>query len=375
MKYFIRFLPVIVMFIMLSSCSSTSGIDYNSIKVADNDASIQTKKLYLRISEISKKGIAFGHQDATAYGIGWKNEDGSSGLRSDIKEVAGDFPAVHGFDIGHIELEKSINLDTVSFALMKNHIKQLNAQGAIITMSWHLDNPVTNGDSWDTTTVVPAILKGGTHREKYELWIKRLSVFLNSIRDKENNVIPVIFRPYHEMNGSWFWWGANHCNPAEYKQLWVETQQLLKENGVHNLLYAYSPNTLGSEEDFDTYYPGDAYVDILGVDIYNHGGNEEFTQNVKYNLEILKKKAGINNKPYALSESGNVNFGLDANWWTQTLYPGIKDSGIAWVLFWRNANPSHYFSTYKGEISEEDFIEFSQMDEILFLEEIKNITN
>jgi len=44
-------------------------------------------------------------------------------------------------------------------------------------------------------------------------------------------------------------------------------------------------------------------------------------------------------------------------------------------LFWRNANPSHYFSTYKGEISEEDFVEFSQMDEILFLEEIKNITN
>jgi mannan endo-1,4-beta-mannosidase len=47
---------------------------------------------------------------------------------------------------------------------MKDYIKKLNAKGKIITMSWHLDNPVTNEDSWGTTAVVPAILKGGTHR-------------------------------------------------------------------------------------------------------------------------------------------------------------------------------------------------------------------
>jgi mannan endo-1,4-beta-mannosidase len=69
---------------------------------------------------------------------------------------------------------------------------------------------------------------------------------------------------------------------------------------VHNLLYVFYPNALGFEKDFDTYYPGDAYVDILGVDIFNHDGNEEFAQNVKFNPEILKIKAGINNKPYTL---------------------------------------------------------------------------
>lgn len=241
-------------------------------------------------------------------------------------------------------------------------------------MSWHLDNPVSNGDSWDTTPAVAEILKGGAEREKYELWIERLSTFLNSLKDKNGNIIPVAFRPYHEMNGSWFWWGAEHSTPGEYKQLWIETQQLFIENDVHSLLYVYSPNTLNTEEDFDKFYPGDDYVDILGVDIYNHSGNKAFTESLKSNIAIIKKKASVNDKPYVLAESGNVNFGEDPNWWTQSLYPGIKDSGIAWALFWRNDRPEHYFSTYKGEISEEDFREFEDMDDILFLNEIQNIT-
>lgn len=358
---------------LLISCGSTSNLNLSHLHLADPNAAHQTKLLYHRIQKISGKGIAFGHQDATAYGIGWKHEDDPFQIRSDIKEVAGDYPAVHGFDIGHIELGRSFNLDTVSFSLMKEHIRAMDEQGAVITMSWHLDNPVSNGDSWDTTPAVAAILKGGAEREKYELWINRLSSFLNSLRDKNNNIIPVVIRPYHEMNGSWFWWGASFCTPEEYKQLWVQTQELLRTNNVHSLLYAYSPNTFNSEEDFDLYYPGDEYVDILGVDIYNHSGNEAFTASVKNNLEILKQRAAAGNKPYVLAESGNNNFGEDEHWWTETLYPGIKDSGIAWALFWRNARPSHYFSTYKGEISEEDFREFAEMEEILMLQDLKKI--
>src|SRR5690606_17244499 len=123
--------------------------------------------------------------------------------------------------------------------------------------------------------------------------------------------IPVVFRPFHEMNGSWFWWGGEHVTPEDYKALWRETQLLLQENQVHNLLYAYAPNTLGSAEEFDKYYPGDEYVDILGVDIYNHSGNETFTVTVKKNLQLLRQKASQSGKPFALTETGNNNFGED----------------------------------------------------------------
>lgn len=375
MKYFVKISLVFITLALFSSCKSLSEIDLDQIEVADKKASDETKMLYYNLQEIAEKGIAFGHQDATAYGIGWQHEDDPSKLRSDIKEVAGKFPAVHGFDIGHIELGNASNLDTVSFALMKDHIQQIHKRGGIVTLSWHIDNPVTNGDSWDATPAVRAVLKGGAEREKFELWMQRLSSFLNSLKDENNNAIPVVFRPWHEMNGGWFWWGAGNTTPEDYKQLWRETIELLDRNNVHNLLFAYSPNTLNSEEEFDTYYPGDEYVDVMGVDIYNHSGNEAFTKSVKGNLEILQKKSALNGKPYALTESGNNNFGEDEFWWTETLYPGIKDSGIAWVLLWRNDRPAHYFSTYPGEISEEDFRKFAKYDEILFLDEVEEIIN
>lgn len=375
LKYFVHKLFILSVVMQVIACKSTSGINYSAIEVSDAEAGNSTKLLYHNIQKLSKQGIAFGHQDATAYGAGWKHEENQKLLRSDIKEVAGDFPAVHGYDIGHIELGKAHNLDTVSFALMRDHIQKLYEKGAIITMSWHLDNPVTNGSSWDKTPAVPAILEGGEQRGKYVLWVKRLSEFFKSLKDKDGNVIPVVFRPYHEMNGSWFWWGGNNVSPEDYKQLWKDTQLLLKQNNVHNLLFAYSPNTISSEEEFIKYYPGDEFVDILGVDIYNHSGNEAFTRDVKKNLEIVRKKALLADKPFALTETGNNNFGEDPYWWTQTLYPGIENSGAAWVLVWRNARPSHYFATYPGEISEEDFRKFAELDHILFLDEVQEIMN
>ncbi len=375
MKYIVKIVLLFAIFCSATSCRTRSEIDLEKIELADDNATDQAKLLYHRLQEIAKKGIAFGHQDATAYGVNWEHADDPANLRSDIKDVAGKFPAVHGFDIGHIELGNAANLDTVSFALMKDHMQKMYNRGAIITISWHMNNPVSNGGSWDTTKAVPAILKGGAEREKYELWIQGLSEFLNSLKDKKGNITPIVFRPFHEMNGSWFWWGGENVSTENYKQLWRETKELLERNNVHSLLYAYSPNTLRDEQDFDTFYPGDDYVDILGVDIYNHSGNEAFTRSVKENLQILQKKAAINGKPYALTESGNNNFGEDEHWWTQTLYPGIKDSGISWVLLWRNDRPSHYFSTYKGEISEEDFKEFATLEEMLFLDEVKEIAN
>ena len=372
---FIKRLSVLVLIASAISCKMTSGVEVDAIELPDKQATLAAKTLYHRIGEVAQQGIAFGHQDATVYGIGWKHEDSSSVLKSDVHEVVGKYPAVFGFDVGHIERGSPINLDTVAFALIRDHIKRIHEMGGIITMSWHLDNPVSLGDSWDTTSAVSAVLKDGPERDKYEGWVERLADFLNSLKDENGQGIPVVFRPFHEMNGRWFWWGAGNCTPQEYKQLWRETFYLLHQHKVHNLLYAFSPNTMAGEEDFDLYYPGDRYVDILGVDIYNHGGNENFTQNLKDNLEMLAKKAHMKNMPYVLSESGNNHFGQDPRWWTQTLYPGIKDSGIAWALLWRNARASHYFSTYPGEISEEDFKEFEALEEILFLDEVKTISN
>ena len=339
--------------------------------LADKMGSRQTEYLYNRIKEIAKVGYAFGHQDATAYGMGWKN-DGSI-KRSDVHDVSGAYPAVYGFELGHIELGHSINLDTVDFKLMQKLIQRAHKMKGIVTLSWHPDNPVSKKSAWDTTAAVTEILKGGNLHNEYKAWLFKLANFMNELKDESGNSIPVVFRPFHEMNGDWFWWGKGNCSPEEYISLWRETFDILtKEYNVHSMLYAYSPNTLEKKEDYLKYYPGDLYVDILGIDIYQHGSSEEFIEALKNDIGLLQKIATDKNKPYVLSEAGLNEIPI-SNWWTEVLDRHIAKSGISWALFWRNAWPNHYFAPYPGQASASDFILYKNLSHVLFLNDVKKI--
>jgi len=91
----------------------------------------ETRNLYANMKRLQKKGIMFGHQDDLAYSLGWQYEDG----RSDVKEVAGDYPAVMGWGLGHIELGSDVNLDSVPFSRMRSLAQQVYAQGGLKTFS------------------------------------------------------------------------------------------------------------------------------------------------------------------------------------------------------------------------------------------------
>src|SRR6476661_9697 len=106
---------------------------------ADKKTTKETIALYHNLKKLLNNGIMFGHQDDLAYGVGWKYEPG----RSDIKDVTGDYPAVYGFELGHLEIDAQINLDSVPFNKMKQFIKDGYERGAVITISWHLNNPLT----------------------------------------------------------------------------------------------------------------------------------------------------------------------------------------------------------------------------------------
>ena len=340
--------------------------------LVDAKAKSQVQYLYHRIKEIPKKGYAFGHQDATAYGIGWKNN--GKMYKSDVQEVAGTYPAIYGFEIGHIELESENNLDTVNFILIKKLIRKAHKSGGIITISWHLDNPLSNKSSWDTTATVTQILRGGVLHNKYKDWLKKVASFMKGLKGFMGPQIPIVFRPFHEMNGDWFWWGKESCTEEEYKRLWRETVHILKdEYNVHNLLYVYAPNTLNTEEEFLKYYPGDEYVDILGIDIYQHGTETEYMTALKRDISVLRKAAIEKNKPFVLSETGYSMLQGVPDWWTRVLDTSISDSGIAWALFWRNAWKSHFYVPYKGQETSKDFLEYKNFPHTLFLEEIKKI--
>ena len=267
--------------------------------------------LATKLASLADSGkVMYGHQDDLSYGHSWKVEDWENDdlERSDIKDVSGEYPSVIGFDLGGIELGNKENLDGVPFGLIRKATLKHIARGGAVTYSWHLRNPLTGGDSWDISSdqVVASVLEGGEKHEEFLVWLDRLAEFLNSL-----NGAPVIFRPWHENIGSWFWWGGNLCSADQYKALYRLTKERLEAKEVKNLLWCYSPNGPISAEDYLSRYPGDELVDILGTDIYEYVGQdgleaagERYVTQVRQMLSTLEAISKERGKLMCLSETG-----------------------------------------------------------------------
>ena len=222
------------------------------------------EELAQRLKDLSSKGqIAYAHQDTYAYGHTWCVEDYENDPldRSDVKDVCGQYPAMVGFDLGDIEHGVDRNLDGVPFGLMRKAALQHIARGGMVTFSWHPDNLVTGGDAWDVSSasVVSSILPGGEKNAEFRVWLQRAADFFESLGD-----VAVIFRPWHENLASWFWWGGKLCTPQEYQELYRMTWlYFVKERGLTNILWCYSPNGPIPAEEYMSRYPGEEFVDIL----------------------------------------------------------------------------------------------------------------
>src|SRR5690606_31336459 len=104
------------------------------------------------------------------------------------------------------------------------------------------DNLTTGGNSWDKTPSVSDVLPGGGKHADFLLQLDLLADMLNEQKVFFSK-IPVIFRPWHEHNGDWFWWGKGNCTEEEYIALFRFTVDYLKDKkGIHHLLYAFSPD-------------------------------------------------------------------------------------------------------------------------------------
>jgi len=343
------------------------------INLVDNDATFETKALYYNLLKIRGKGILFGQQDATMYGINWKdNEDD----RSDVKSVTGSHPAVYGWDLEHV-----VNQDAQSTNQSEN-IKKLAREaynrGGINTLSWHMGNPLTGKNFYDTTKAVYSILPGGSKHEDYKRKLDTIANFISSLKGSDNKLIPVIFRPFHEHTGNWFWWGKPFCSPEEYISLWQFTVSYLRDTQkVRNVLYAYSPDkTSGLLTEYLERYPGDEYVDILGQDNYWEFRDIKYADMAVKGLAEICKYARSRNKVAALTETGMEKIENPA-WFTEVVLNKIKADPdareIAYLMVWRNAHTGHFYAPYPGHSSVPDFLKFYADPYTLFQNDIKNI--
>ncbi|MDW3195896.1 MAG: glycosyl hydrolase [Cytophagales bacterium] len=355
---------------------------------ADPKATRKTRNLLTNLHALSEAGFMLGHEDAQAYGVSWRTEsEPTLPNQSDIKRITGSFPAVHGWDLGRT-LDQEKNIDSVRFDHMLEWVKATFKRRGINTFSWHLDNLISGGDSWDRTKGVAQLLPGGNQHQKLLKHLDLLADFFNLCR-LNGTRIPVIFRPWHEHNGNWFWWGKGNISEGDYIELFRFTVDYLRNiRKIHHVLICFSPDrgalklNKKATEHYLYGYPGDDYVDIIGLDNYVDVGRTSNPLSRKKqrahfieSLQLITKIAQEKGKVAALSETGLEGV-KKPNWFTELLLNPIKENSesiaIAWVLLWRNANTMHHYAAYPGHASEADFLNFQKDDQVFFESDLDN---
>jgi mannan endo-1,4-beta-mannosidase len=345
-------------------------------RFADPNINPSTRDLYNKLIVSTQNGIAFGQQ--VPFGTG-NNFPVENALNNDFFEVAGDHPAIAGFDLeliglrSRVDAENSLSLDSFIDSFVTDVVEAHN-NGSIITMSWHMVNPNRSGNGGNGdgsfNNVVPRMLEGGDLRDAYLAQLARAAKLFNSLVDAQGNSIPVVFRPWHEMNGDFFFWGEGFRTTEAYIQLWRDTVRLLSEDfNVHNLLYVYAPNWVSNSTEYLRNYPGDAFVDMLGVDVYDFR-NRNFLNSALNNLRIVEDIAAEKNMLFALTETGLENV-VENTWWTQSLYRAIRSSGISYTMVWRNDSSTFFHAPFVGHPSVTDFSAFLDNNIILLSRDLQ----
>ena len=329
-----------------------------TLSLADKNATAETKALYANLWKIAEDGFMFGHHDDLWYGRYWYNEPGMS----DTKSVCGDYPAVFSVDFGAIMDNRYQSEEN---AIRRRVIIEAYDRGEVITACCHLNNPLTGGDSWDNSRndVVKSILtEGNATRVKYLQWLDRCAEFANNLRGSDGKLIPVIFRPYHEHTQTWSWWGSKCTTEDEFIRFWKFTVEYLRDTkGVRNFIYAVSPQM---DEDYGSgvrdrlvyRWPGDDYVDFLGMDCYHYNWKSAFKSNIIAMSALSKEKK----KPCGVTETGPEGFDW-RDYWTNHILECAKGQRISLIVMWRNkyvgSNEAdrHFYSVYPGHESEDDF--------------------
>lgn len=376
----------------------------SSVKLADSEASDSTASLLAYLKGVGKSKYAiFGHQDPTTYKAGTI----ANGKESDVEDLTGTLPGVAGIDglcfTGQeLQLKPGDTRDLVTATADVS--KDLAEKGSIITLSLHLPNFArvaekgkTNG-KYDysgytvgdlTGNVAQRILPGGDLNEVYTGYLDMVADYGHQMAAAD---VPVLFRPFHECNGGWFWWGKDACDDDTYKSLFAYTVEYLRDTkDVHNFLYVFSPN--GPFEDEDDYlqrYPGDAFVDVMALDMYHNnpkGGPDvdPWFKSLKDSIAIVDSAAEKHDKLSTVSETGisttkgtlysesgatAVSGNLDKDWY-QHVAEIVSESNMPYYMVWANFAKDNFYVPYmvddtRGHEMVDNFINYYNDENSVF---------
>jgi mannan endo-1,4-beta-mannosidase len=397
----------------------TSG----KVKLTDDKAIENAAKIYAYLDAVGKTdSVLFGHQNDITH------KAGNPALsKSDVKDATGSNAAVMGIDT------LSLTGNELSTAAWNSPLadrvaacaaitKTAADQGAIITLSAHMpnfeviDNRVklnisyndpTYGNSSErvgilsdgsynfsgytpntvTGNVVERIMPGKDLNKYFTGYLDMIAAYAKAL---EKDGVVVLFRPFHENTGSWFWWGKAHCDAEAYINLYRYTVTYLRDlKDVHNFIYVYGPGSEAtSPAEYGERYPGDDFVDMVGFDMYhqNPAEGDNFISNFTNQLNIVQDFAKKHNKLFAVTETGVANGNTvllpkdnQRKDWFNEILDAVAPTSASYFLVWANFSNTQFYTPYvvsdagkpmKGHEMLDDFIDFYNKPHSVFANEM-----
>ena len=271
---------------------------YARPELVNSNATPQAKRLMEYLCDIYGKYVLSGQ-----YSEGYNSPEAAA-----IYTQTGKYPAVMGFDLMYYTTLSEGRLAEKQYTIEKA-IEWWNA-GGIVTFCWHWYSPKdivdTSDNPWNKSFYKQATnfdfseALNGVDTEGYELMLRDIDMVSEQLKILQDAGVPVLWRPLHEAAGGWFWWGTQ--GSEKYIELWnLIYDRMVNHHGLNNLIWVWNGQS-NEADDFNAWYPGDATVDIIGLDIYPE------KHDYSPHTERFKEAFGYTHRPtiFALTEVGVI---------------------------------------------------------------------
>lgn len=302
----------IVTVALIVFCCQTAEIS----ELSCSDRSVNAKAVYEYISFTDGKKTLSGQQEST-----WL---GSADYEFDyIFGITGRYPVIRGFDYMNDDFD---GVNARAYDWWK--------KGGIVSICWHCGSDFSG--EWsdcmeDEVASWDKMLTPGT--EEYDEMLKGMDKAAKALRQLQEQGVPVLWRPFHEFDGNWFWWSKGGA--GNFKKLWrIMYERYMDHWQLDNLIWVAGFSDRGKK--ILSWYPGDEYCDIIGADTYQ---TDIFSK-----LYTKMRFITLNKKPLCLHECGDNPVASE-----------FEKSPWSWFMTWhteylteRNSE-SELFALYNSE--------------------------
>ena len=347
-------------------------------RLVDPRATTETVALFRYLKTSARRGTLIGQQDPH---VTCADSDGEP----DIRRITGHDPDVWGSDFMHIthknnndrrhwltgrKADNAYWYAAEEAAIVQRSVRACD-RGIANIFCWHLREPhhertfyASEMPEGHRRKAFRSILPRGRNHTWYKRKLEKIAEVLAVMKRADGTLAPVIFRPFHECDASHFWWGASYCSAQEFRDCWSFTVEYLRDTlHVHSLLYAFSLDSpFETEQQYLDRYPGDAYVDVVGLDDYANFENNRIREAAAW-LAVVSAYAKRRGKIAALTEVGYRNQPMPARLYTDLYGAALADPAIeiAFLMFWRQEKKHEggvCFVPPPGSEAAEDFLAF-----------------